>query len=51
VPIGIFRSVSRPTYDDLVRDQVEAAVGGAGGPATDDDLSALIAGTDTWTVA
>ena len=26
VPMGIFRQVARPTYDDLVRDQVEAAV-------------------------
>jgi 2-oxoglutarate ferredoxin oxidoreductase subunit beta len=50
VPVGIFRSVSRPTYDDLVRDQVEAAVEGAGGRATDDDLAALVAGPDTWTV-
>ena len=33
VPMGIFRSVSRPTYDDLVRAQVDAAItrrGGAG---------------------
>ena len=51
VPIGVFRSVQRPTYDDLVRDQVDAAVGLAGGPATDDDLAALLAGSDTWTVA
>jgi 2-oxoglutarate ferredoxin oxidoreductase subunit beta len=51
VPVGIFRSVSRPAYDDLVRDQVDAAVSGAGGPATDDDLAALVAGPDTWTVA
>ena len=26
VPMGVFRSVSRPTYDDLVRAQVDAAV-------------------------
>jgi 2-oxoglutarate ferredoxin oxidoreductase subunit beta len=51
VPIGVFRSVQRPTYDDLVREQVDLAVSMAGGPATDDDLAALLAGSDTWTVA
>jgi 2-oxoglutarate/2-oxoacid ferredoxin oxidoreductase subunit beta len=50
VPIGVFRSVSRPTYDDLVRSQVAAAVEGAGGPASDEDLAALLAGSDTWRV-
>jgi len=50
VPMGIFRQVSRPTYDDLVRAQVEAAVDGAGGPATDTDLEDLLRGRDTWTV-
>ncbi len=51
VPMGIFRSVSRPTYDDLVRAQVEAAIDSAGGPAGDADLDELIHGRDTWTVA
>ena len=51
VPMGIFRNVSRPTYDDQVRAQVTAAVDTAGGPATDDDLDTLIRGRDTWTVA
>ena len=50
VPMGVFRSVSRPTYDDLVRAQVDAAVTGSGGPATDADLDNLIHGKDTWTV-
>ena len=50
VPIGVFRSVSRPTYDDQVREQVGAAVTAGGGPASDDDLAALLAGADTWTV-
>jgi 2-oxoglutarate ferredoxin oxidoreductase subunit beta len=50
VPIGVFRSVSRPTYDDLVREQVSSAVESAGGPASDDDLAALLAGSDTWRV-
>ncbi|KGN42958.1 2-oxoacid:ferredoxin oxidoreductase subunit beta [Knoellia aerolata] len=51
VPMGIFRSVSRPTYDDGVRAQIRAAVDTAGGPATDDDLASLLRGRDTWTVA
>ena len=50
VPMGIFRQVSRPTYDDVVRDQVTGAVGAAGGPASDDDLAELLRGRDTWTV-
>lgn len=50
VPIGVFRSVQRPAYDDLVRSQVDAAVSAAGGPAQDADFSALLAGADTWTV-
>jgi 2-oxoglutarate ferredoxin oxidoreductase subunit beta len=50
VPMGVFRSVDRPTYDDQVRAQVRAAVDGAGGRATDADLERLIHGKDTWTV-
>jgi len=50
VPMGVFRSVSRPTYDDLVRAQVDSAITGGGGPATDADLDNLIHGKDTWTV-
>ncbi len=51
VPMGVFRSIERPTYDDLVRNQVSAAVDNAGGPATDSDLDKLLHGKDTWTVA
>ncbi|MGI8576856.1 MAG: 2-oxoacid:ferredoxin oxidoreductase subunit beta [Nocardioidaceae bacterium] len=47
VPIGIFRQVERPTYDDLVRDQIAAAKSEQG----DGDLATLIAGSDTWTVS
>ena len=50
VPVGVFRSVSRPTYDDMVRAQVASAVESARGPAADDDLARLLAGSDTWTV-
>jgi len=50
VPLGIFRNVSRPTYDDLVREQIDGAVTKAGGQATDSDLATLLHGKDTWTV-
>ena len=51
VPMGIFRNVDRPTYDDLVRAQVSAAIDTAGGRPSDADLDELIRGRDTWTVA
>jgi 2-oxoglutarate ferredoxin oxidoreductase subunit beta len=44
-PMGVFRSVSRPTYDDLLNEQVDQARA-----AKDPDLADLIAGADTWTV-
>ena len=50
IPMGIFRNVSRPTYDDLVRAQIDDAVTAAGGTATDTDLATLLHGKDTWTV-
>ncbi len=46
-PIGIFRDVEAPTYDDLARDQVALA---AGSGSDDDALQAMVAGGDTWTV-
>ncbi|MCU0298450.1 MAG: hypothetical protein MUF33_08025, partial [Candidatus Nanopelagicales bacterium] len=42
-PIGIFRQVAAPTYDDGVRTQVQDS-------ATDADLAALLTGPDPWTV-
>ncbi len=45
--IGIFRDVQRPSYDRLAREQLEQA----GDPAGSADLTNLIAGPDTWTVA
>jgi 2-oxoglutarate/2-oxoacid ferredoxin oxidoreductase subunit beta len=45
-PIGVFREVSRPTYDDLMREQVEQAVETQG----EGDLDALLHGGDTWTI-
>jgi 2-oxoglutarate ferredoxin oxidoreductase subunit beta len=45
-PIGVFRDVARPVYNELMAAQLDAAVSrqGAG------DLAALLAGGDTWTV-
>jgi 2-oxoglutarate ferredoxin oxidoreductase subunit beta len=48
-PIGIFRSVVRPTYDDQARAQVTQATEAAPGDRTD-RLAALIGGGDTWTI-
>jgi len=47
-PIGIFRDVEAPTYDDLAREQVQLAVAKGN---DDDALQAMIAGGDTWDVA
>jgi 2-oxoglutarate/2-oxoacid ferredoxin oxidoreductase subunit beta len=44
-PMGVFRDVERPTYDDGVRAQVAAAA-----VASPPDLAALIRGKDTWTI-
>jgi 2-oxoglutarate ferredoxin oxidoreductase subunit beta len=48
-PIGIFRQVERPTYDDQARAQVTTAQEAAPGERPD-RLAALIGGGDTWTV-
>ena len=46
-PIGVFRDVVRPTYDDLAREQLTVAPN----PAERlDQLQSLITGHDTWTV-
>jgi len=44
-PIGVFRSVDRPSYDNLMADQIAAARGGGEG-----DLATLLSGNDTWEV-
>jgi 2-oxoglutarate ferredoxin oxidoreductase subunit beta len=48
-PIGVFRSVSRPSYDELVRGQVDAAQAKRTG-TPDEELAALLTGGDTWTI-
>ena len=46
-PIGVLRDVRRPVYDaDMAEQLEEAAVRQGQG-----DLGALLAGSDTWTVA
>jgi 2-oxoglutarate ferredoxin oxidoreductase subunit beta len=48
-PIGVFRSVTRPAYDDLVRQQTAtAAAKQTGSPQA--ELSALLGAGDTWTI-
>ncbi|SDD70498.1 2-oxoacid:ferredoxin oxidoreductase subunit beta [Auraticoccus monumenti] len=47
-PIGIFRDVERPSYDDLTREQVALAQSGG---VPDSALQDLIAGKDTWQVS
>ena len=45
-PLGVFRDVQRPTYDEGVMSQVEAAVAKQGSG----DLDALYNDGDTWVV-
>ncbi|MCW2498215.1 2-oxoacid:ferredoxin oxidoreductase subunit beta [Jatrophihabitans sp.] len=47
-PMGVFRSVERPTYDQLMADQLDTAA--AKNPAGPDALASLLAGADTWTL-
>jgi 2-oxoglutarate ferredoxin oxidoreductase subunit beta len=46
-PVGVFRNVERPVYDELMSDQLDQAVAkrGAG------DLAALLNSGETWTIA
>jgi 2-oxoglutarate ferredoxin oxidoreductase subunit beta len=48
MPIGVFRDVDRPTYDDLAREQVSAAGARAENPRA--ALAELLHTGDTWTV-
>jgi 2-oxoglutarate/2-oxoacid ferredoxin oxidoreductase subunit beta len=45
-PVGIFRAVERATYEDMMADQIEAAIGKQGMGS----LEKLINSGDTWTV-
>jgi 2-oxoglutarate ferredoxin oxidoreductase subunit beta len=46
-PIGVFRQVVRPSYDDMMAAQLEDAQARQG----EGDLAALLAGPDTWQVS
>ena len=46
-PIGVFRKVARPSYDELMSAQLEEARAKQG----EGDLTALLAGPDTWQVS
>jgi 2-oxoglutarate ferredoxin oxidoreductase subunit beta len=46
VPLGVFRQVERPVYDDLMSEQLEAARAQSG----EGDLGALLHSGDTWNV-
>jgi len=45
-PIGVFRDVHRPSYDRLMVEQMDRATADGSG-----DLSTLLRGADTWTIA
>ena len=47
VPLGVFRQVERPTYDESVAEQIAAAQAERG----EGDLGALLHAGDTWTIA
>ena len=44
-PIGIFRDVERPVYDDLMAQQLDSAR-----EKQEGDIAALLQSGDTWTV-
>jgi 2-oxoglutarate ferredoxin oxidoreductase subunit beta len=46
VPVGVFRAVQRPTYEDLMQRQLEQAVATQG----EGDLQKLLLSGDTWVV-
>ena len=45
-PVGVFRDVEQPVYDDLMAEQISASVEQRG----EGDLKALLHGSDTWTI-
>jgi len=46
VPVGVFRDVQEPTYDDVVTQQIELAISQKG----KGDLDELLRGGETWVV-
>jgi 2-oxoglutarate ferredoxin oxidoreductase subunit beta len=49
-PIGVFRSVRRRSYDEIVRDQVETAQATLS-RSPEEELTSLLNSGDTWTIA
>jgi 2-oxoglutarate ferredoxin oxidoreductase subunit beta len=47
LPIGVFRAVEKPTYEDMLSAQVSKAIERRG----EGDLAALLRSGDTWEVA
>jgi 2-oxoglutarate/2-oxoacid ferredoxin oxidoreductase subunit beta len=45
-PIGVFRDIQRPVYDELMAEQLDAAR-----EQKEGELSGLLAGGDTWTIS
>ena len=45
-PMGVFRSVERPVYDELMAEQIDVAKAKGEG-----QLTALLGSGDTWTIA
>lgn len=46
VPVGVIRAVNRPTYDQMLEDQIQGAIAKQG----EGDLAALLREGDVWTV-
>ncbi len=46
VPVGVFRAVPRPTHDQLIEQQIDAAIAARGRG----DLAEALASGETWTV-
>jgi 2-oxoglutarate ferredoxin oxidoreductase subunit beta len=47
-PMGVFRDVTRPSYDQLLNNQLDSAKAQA--PGDEDALQALLRGKDAWSV-
>ena len=46
MPVGVFRDVQRPVYDELMAEQLDRAVEAKG----EGDLEALLHSGDTWVI-
>ena len=46
IPVGVLRAVEKPTYEDMLQDQVDSAIAERG----KGDLEALLHSGDTWQI-